>query len=1519
MDDLPLYGSNKKTRDFSEFDQEDLPLYTPKKEEPSFGAKAKQGLKNAAKGLADAVDTTATLASIYHPMSLVAGLGSNKSHADITKERFDALQERKKGYADYYKGDVDPGILGNVVGGLPLLPAQMATLGAGVLNTGAQFVEKGETLPKAYGAMGTDAAFQLAGLYLGPAKNASKPVKAAILAGLNTAQDVASRKAISSIADLEDTKETFAPTWESAAQSALIGAGFGLAQKGGKKSRPTPALDNLETTLKAKEALKQTAKQQSGAELPNPWEATVRSLGGEIPPKETPFSSMVDTLQGNPRVIDPEFKMAPDPDPYVKGKAEASADDALVARLQAAVDRQNPQQPTMRVTPEGQGFVNDRGVEAGRSAAEFELAQVKQQRAQLEAQFRSLQEGIQPIQDAAKHAAAMQRYAEAQKVFQDRQAALEAEVARRSNSDQMGMTPEAQARSRAQMEQAPIPGMERVRGLQAFDDAMARQKDHETSVSQLQDLNNRGQQMSIVEDFGNNDPMSRMPNMRIDENGMPIRADLSMEAQNLQDPLQRNLWGDELPVRTGDGGLPLTQALDKMPPGPARDQAIAMLSGQAPNPAALTDKVNSILKRNQGGSSQMLTDIAHAIVDSGAWLKTKLSGKPVEKTDSVEHPTSPDTISQKAVKRAKATAIGLKNSVYDQITTVEEAMASLGKDMSFVNQELRAGINAVIRTNSTNGPLKAVRYWMNKASDSANAYLKQYVNGNEGYNLSYEKLRGEETLIANRVIKHLADTKTDFTRAYGEELGLPSKVIDFLEVRHKALGALKEWGDKVNDQKGIERSKYEGGYRPSLWDNNFVAMVGDYQVDSSGKRTFVPTAVVGVKSRAEFNQALKHYDGQTVLKLGKDGRTGLRTEGSRYKSFDDVMYLLSEMAKHDQRFADLKESLTSMQGERNKDFMNFGVHELAKKGVEGFLGDKPWQTPEVNAKEALEAEVRYMDQASKYWASQELLDKTNELVTRLKEDGGHKNTVDYLNKYLNHLTGKQVLPTAAAINSMVDTTSKGIGHVANLLGVKYNENVYNHLRAIGTVQNAILMNVFNVGMFAVQSTQLLSSGLPEAHRVAGEYGISHDAPIRSMGQAFTWHSLLSGADRFGVRDKLQPPAHIKEGWEWMRSHGMDDFNEVMLSQDVMQSNSMRKVKQYAFWPTTIPEKMTRPTMFLTMVDMFHKAGYAGQDLMMRAKQATDYAMTDYRQEEAPLVYDRMGVLSPETSALQKYKHNALDQWTGRGLEAGQKPVAFGTMLGAQLALGGLLGLPALQELDELVIKPLTGKSARELMEEALGDSTLIDGLASNYSNLDLASRFALADVAPNSVGEAIAGARLSKLWKQIGAAYDFGVKQDTGTLKALGLEITPSGLREAYKDRFLTTEEGYQVDTKLGAKKYDEPRTDKERLKSNIYGIRPLREKQQDERNWTGTQRELKLKKITTDANKDMERALNFGDEAAFDKFLNKYIESGGDPTRLNRTLQKHILDVEFSKRARLQGKPGSNASTIRRFQEFEE
>lgn len=85
----------------------------------------------------------------------------------------------------------------------------------------------------------------------------------------------------------------------------------------------------------------------------------------------------------------------------------------------------------------------------------------------------------------------------------------------------------------------------------------------------------------------------RMPNKyeavtgdwRIDENGMPIKADLSMDAQNAAQPLQRNLWGDELPQKhPQENERNLPQAIDSIKDTPfkgdARDIALGRLKGE---------------------------------------------------------------------------------------------------------------------------------------------------------------------------------------------------------------------------------------------------------------------------------------------------------------------------------------------------------------------------------------------------------------------------------------------------------------------------------------------------------------------------------------------------------------------------------------------------------------------------------------------------------------------------------------------------------------------------------------------------------------------------------------------------------------------------------------------------------------------------------------------------------------------------------------------------------------------------
>lgn len=168
-----------------------------------------------------------------------------------------------------------------------------------------------------------------------------------------------------------------------------------------------------------------------------------------------------------------------------------------------------------------------------------------------------------------------QRQAEVQAQLEARQKAMEMEVAQKQGLD-------FNAAERARQEQAGT----------GFADHQLDQAVRE--AQQTHDFVSNAHQMEIDATPHGDVPAqfgSTLEHGRIDENGIPIRADLSMEAQNLQNPLQRNLWGDELPGRTGDNGLPLTQAIDRMPPGAERTMAIDMLSGNRQRGAVDWDSI----------------------------------------------------------------------------------------------------------------------------------------------------------------------------------------------------------------------------------------------------------------------------------------------------------------------------------------------------------------------------------------------------------------------------------------------------------------------------------------------------------------------------------------------------------------------------------------------------------------------------------------------------------------------------------------------------------------------------------------------------------------------------------------------------------------------------------------------------------------------------------------------------------------------------------------------------------------
>ena len=100
-----------------------------------------------------------------------------------------------------------------------------------------------------------------------------------------------------------------------------------------------------------------------------------------------------------------------------------------------------------------------------------------------------------------------------------------------------------------------VAAMEVMRKQAELDAAKKPKVVEEPVQMDLFDLDNQGKAANQFE--------AQQGVWRIDENGMPIRADLSIEAQNMETPLQRGLWGDELPPRESPRGQSADLPMDR--------------------------------------------------------------------------------------------------------------------------------------------------------------------------------------------------------------------------------------------------------------------------------------------------------------------------------------------------------------------------------------------------------------------------------------------------------------------------------------------------------------------------------------------------------------------------------------------------------------------------------------------------------------------------------------------------------------------------------------------------------------------------------------------------------------------------------------------------------------------------------------------------------------------------------------------------------------------------------------------
>lgn len=1159
--------------------------------------------------------------------------------------------------------------------------------------------------------------------------------------------------------------------------------------------------------------------------------------------------------------------------------------------------------------------------------------------------------------------------------------------------------------------------------------------------------------------YGANPYGAHMGDWRVDENGMPIRADLSLEAQNLENPLQRGLWGDELGQRVDpigqaatladgmrqldeqpvQGGIPLTQAIDNMDWAHRRGAIKNELTGAVEASGALERakmEANSPFRgmgKDQSGviNEKLLTWLPEKIIDlgkklgelhkgvtlhlqtspygpeitlkkngedigflyskvvdhngekklevsrvavypqakgqgygrlmyqtlaglgndivrsqqqlpqgkamwdhweatgfgkdgqinagmgrgqrGGLWMggnrpsATDLkSTQATPRPDTLAEPRSPENVAKKVDGARKVAALGIKDSQYDRVKTVEEAKARIDPkaDMSKAGAtNLRSGTEAALRTNVRNSVLNFSRGVLQEARNMAESLSKKYITDNKSgiIRMLKDLTQDEKNILAADLIEldrrqHVLSPeimeKLGWTESQ-KQVGL--RIREALDERY--ANVMKALGDQ-----GLEGFADRKGYLPSMFDGSYLSFMGHKTKDGN----FVITGVAQADTRWGHKAAVEKYKsmGAEYAEEVKIPRRGLKENVGFNRTYDGFVDVVNQLSKLDPKFADAKAAVDAHISDQVHALYRFDVHELKKHNVKGSLGDRPWLSQTENTKQLFEGLVNYLEEGFRYDALMGPLADIQKLMSDPEVKSQMPNTVEFLKKHVDKLSGQNLNAFGAAGNIIMDAVPRAVG-----VGTGVPRAITN---AVVGMSTSLMMGFGNLGFALMQLSQLPISGSMEVLGARSRLGLSHTAMAHAVVSGAAYTSIMAASKMLGMEKWAEHvPNHLRYAYEWGHGKGMFDYSEAELVHNLNKSDTRVMVEKIVNSSISVPEKMTRPPMFMMMVDMFHKAGYYGEDGLLRAQAATDYAMTNYHPDERPGIYTALGQVGSGMGALSTYKHNFMEQQMSRTLSARAEPEAFVAGLALAFSLYGVAGMAGYEEMNTIVTK-LTGKSIREyLLSNAKEPNVVMDGLASYKSGMDFQARISMSNLLPDPTNPLSAVPHMSNTFDIVNSAIDYAMKQDEASLRQMQYKTLPSSMRNIYEEKVMTDKAGMVRDAG-GNKKIETPRTAEERDTRMKFGLRPLQERIDSETLWTQKQREFDRQKKMKDISNSFASQVRLGKPIG--PMLEKYKELGGDPQELLKQVDTIIKEAQKTPQQRAQGEPGDSLSSVRRY-----
>jgi len=661
-------------------------------------------------------------------------------------------------------------------------------------------------------------------------------------------------------------------------------------------------------------------------------------------------------------------------------------------------------------------------------------------------------------------------------------------------------------------------------------------------------------------------------------------------------------------------------------------------------------------------------------------------------------------------------------------------------------------------------------------------------------------------------------------------------------------------------------------------------------------------------SRIELDRAMKQFDGEGFTFSPVEripharSRDFQKNIARRMAAFDEVIKILGDQDPDVKNFSDRIEASLSKQA---YDYLDFKQHFKEKSGVFGAEGMKKWKDEFSNSNDLWNAQADYIRAMHEWVAQQKIEPEVKQILSDPKLRNHSPNAMKLAGQIYDNAFGRGK-DNLQLFERMSDVYSELVNSdvIHAIPGVRNLQRV-NPFESARTMKNWILYSALalNPGFMFSQAVQV-----PAATSTMMTY--FHELGFKGNFTAALFHGSVDAlSNRPGMKELSQkvaknfgekfPNGFQTDVGEYFNNYATENhvvtphiMDKTALKSKNMVARGIQNVDHFASDSISKLEEGTRRWAFNTLAHYLYDSGVPKERAAEMAEIATSIAMVDYSRQGRAMVYNKLGMLGDMAATVTSFKHNAFTQLFTYASSSAPKTLMV--MLGIQAVLGGLTGMYAVDEVDQIwkFIQGLAPESAGELpgVKEFLIRNTpeaLAFGGVSAGSRIimpegiDLGSKFSMDNAFPDSLSEALFPL-MSTLTNTIQAAGKAKNAPTFENVSGIAYPMMPAPVKGLMENFLYSDDKGNFISPKTDQAKTNRS-TNEKRLRG--LGMRSLDERIESEVTFRTKAKRLRDAEQQKQALANIRSYARAGDPKGIAKNVIKYVEGGGTPAQVNNFL----------------------------------